>query len=81
MGELTKRQTELLGSISDATYLDGSGNGLVMSDGVQAAVASRLEAKGLVTVPAWHGVIFGGFIGVRITPAGRAALRNHEASE
>lgn len=77
MGKLTRNQIDMLREISAATYEDGSGAGKVMLDGMMARTASSLHRRGLVTLPSGHGVFFGGFLGVKITEAGRQAIKDH----
>lgn len=70
MGEkLTKAQIAMLNRAA-ARGTDG----VMCCDGVEALVASRLAAKGYVTLPAGHGYYFSPLLRVRLTEAGRAIL-------
>jgi hypothetical protein len=68
-GRLTKAQREML---ADLPRHHGE---LTMFDGNEARVASNLARKGLVSLPAGHGMVFGGFLlKVRLTDLGRSAI-------
>lgn len=74
--KLTKAQAHML---SDCLASDAAG-GITIFDGVMAGVATRLHEKGLVTLPAGHGFLFySNLHRVRITPAGRAALKGSQS--
>ena len=68
--KLTKPQKEFLDWCRAYTYADGSGYGYILDNGHQFRMATRLEARGLVTVP--H--VPTCFNGVKITEKGRQEL-------
>jgi hypothetical protein len=73
--KLTKAQRHLLEEVARHTTGYPGFDGRPMYDGIEAGIATRLAEKGLVSLPAGHGHIFGHRNGVMITDAGRAALR------
>ena len=69
MSKLTKVQRAMLKEAANKGT-----DGVMILDGHEARVATRLAEKGLVVLPAGHGYYFGRLLRVRATDLGRDVL-------